>query len=162
MKKRVSIYIDEDVWAVAQDAARERSVVEKRSVSASQVVENCILGMTDKAMIDPDGWKVVEGSDGEPKHDIQLCDCDVCIEKRVARKALIENNHKKFPSNPNSEDEKEPTEDELREKLEKARERVKAEQRIQTPKGDVKVNEAFTNFMGQGIKPVPKAKWRKK
>ena len=47
MKKRVSIYIDEGVWEVAKDAARERSVIEKRQVSASQVVENCILGMTE-------------------------------------------------------------------------------------------------------------------
>ena len=56
----------------------------------------------------------------------------------------------------------EPTEDELRVKMDEVRRRngVKVEQKVQTSKGEVKVNRAFTNLMGQEIRPMPKAKWK--
>ena len=145
MKKRVSIYIDEGVWEVAKDAARERSVIEKRSVSASQVIENCILGMTENP---------VEKRFREIGEDVREH-----MKNSNARKALFETSHKDPEGTPVSEIEntavnyQKVVNDSYNEQVILAEAQKKLEAKkvelgksIKTPKGPVRANVAMDNF----------------
>ena len=64
-KIRVSIYIEESVWNLAQTTARERAVLFKESVSASRVVEDAIRAIADQTILEGfDKGKYVNFSKG--------------------------------------------------------------------------------------------------
>ena len=87
MKKRVTIYVEESVWEVAQDAARQRSAAEKKSVSASQVVENCILGMTEEQAVETVGC--IEGfTEVLDKAGLEFNDYDKTIKEKKIPESL--------------------------------------------------------------------------